>query len=176
MLVLRGEKLIGLMNPQVGANAGEHLSLANGLDHIIDAAHGKAGEFVIRVTEGGLENDRDRRGSRVVLELGANLESGLAGHHDVEEDEVRQLSRGEFSSRSTVGGFESVMPLRLQESHQKTNVIGVVVYYKDLGGRAERSRRIGFAGRGESAGWRAERGHDGMLISFLPNGGGSQEG
>ena len=67
------------------------------------------------------------RRCRVFLDFLADLETVHAGHHDVQQHDIRHRVRHDFKSRRTVISGENLVILDQQFCFEQTNVCGYIV-------------------------------------------------
>ena len=84
-------RIVQRLDPQDRAHPRDQRRVVDRLGQVLVAARIEPGHDVVRI---GLRRDQDDRHERQAvlrLELPADLEAVLAGHHDVEQDEIRRL-------------------------------------------------------------------------------------
>ncbi len=101
------------------------------LRDVVDAADLEALLQVLGVGLGGREDHRDRRSAVVHLEAATGVEAVDARHHDVEQDQVGQLTIGDAQRVLAVRRTKRIGTERLETPHEQIDVRGLVVYHQD---------------------------------------------
>ena len=125
---------------QDSADARKELAGLEGLDHVIVRAEFKAHHTVGRIAEGGEEND----GSGAVhgAQAAAERKAVLAGHHDIENDEVGLLFLKAGEHGFTAVRHTDLKAVLAQVVRHEVAYILIVVHNK------ERQRRLLMGGFG----------------------------
>jgi hypothetical protein len=93
-----------------------------------DAAH-----FVGAVAESGDEDEGNQARGRVIFQAAAEIVTGLAGHHDVGEDEVGELAANFGFGLFGVGGGDDVVSAHGQQLAHEASDAGLVVDDQNAG-------------------------------------------
>ena len=95
-VVLRGQALqqvTAALELDVVAHTCLHDGGPDGLDDVVDGPHRQAPRFVFFLVARRDKQHRNARRGRVALEAGADFVAVHAGHHHIEQDQVRGLGR-----------------------------------------------------------------------------------
>ena len=87
------------------------------------------------IIESGHHNHRNVPGGRIGLEVRDGFETIHARHHDVQQDEVRLISRGLDKRLGPTGCRNGFVPLHLEKCFQELDIAIFVIHHED-GGRA----------------------------------------
>src|SRR5207244_13538261 len=79
------------LHAERGANAGAKLGDGERLRHVVDGAEVEAVHLRRDVARAGEEDDRDVASELVFLQAPAEIEAGVVGELDVEQDDVREM-------------------------------------------------------------------------------------
>src|ERR1035438_2621973 len=137
--MLPGQDSAVFPDPQMDAHARQNLFGVNRFSDIIDATDFQPGYLVLDVMQGGQEDDRNVGGGRVRLEFGAGLESALARHHHVEQNEVGSFTRKYVPGRRAVISLEDTKPLRRQDGLEHGQVGWRIIYNENRRNTGHRS-------------------------------------
>ncbi len=113
---------------QVGLGPGENDGLADGLGDVIHRPQFQAPGLVRLLPQGGEEDHRDIAGPVMVLQPPTDLPSVHPGHHDVEQNEIRDLV-GVPQGILAVGREDQFMVVA-QDIPQETQIGRFVVHYQ----------------------------------------------
>jgi len=102
-----------------------------GLGDEIDGPQRKARGFGGDVVEGGDEDDRDVGGPLVGLQPAADLEAVHAGHHDVEQDDVRRRESCDFQRPLAACGRDDIV-FAAEEFDQDVDIHLRVIHHQNL--------------------------------------------
>ena len=83
------ERLLALVQGQMGSYPGQQLLLGGGLDDVILGTCTESADDVFLVVARGHKDDRDFTGAGIGLEPLAGFNSRYSGHIDVQKDQVR---------------------------------------------------------------------------------------
>ncbi len=100
----------------------QHFLAMNRLRNVIHSADFQSLHLALHIVERRKKDDWNIGGLRVRFELGAGLESGLSGHHDVQKNQIRVRGAAEFPSRRAVGRRNSAKAFRVQHILQQQHV------------------------------------------------------
>ncbi len=115
---------------QNSADSRDQLTRRKGFRHIVICAEFKPDDPVRGIASGCQHNDRNMR---VLADLGKHFSSFHAGHHDIENDEIKIFLRQLQQPILTVIGRGGRKTFQLKVIGEKGNEIGVVVNNKNLG-------------------------------------------
>ena len=90
----------------MGPDPGEQFFLGGGFDDVILGTGGKAGNDVLLVVAGGDEQDGNVGGARRRLDDPAGIQTGHAGHIDIEQNQVRQVTLKDGQGARTAVGLD----------------------------------------------------------------------
>jgi PAS domain S-box-containing protein len=111
----------------------DELARTERLDHIVVGSRGEPGRDVSLLRQRGQEDDRDVRRGRILAELPAHLQAGHAGHHDVQESQVRRMRARVGQRGQAVAELPDLVTLPPElEGHQELDV-RVIFGQKDRG-------------------------------------------
>ncbi|KAF5045329.1 hypothetical protein DSECCO2_482330 [anaerobic digester metagenome] len=140
------EGLVGQPQLQVHFDPRQDLGLLEGLGHEVHAADLKAADLAGGVRQGRDEDDGDIRGPGVVLEQFAGGVAVLAGHEDVEQDEVRRLFQGRRARGRSAGRGNGPVAAFGEHDVEQLDVQRFVVDDQDAGGRVVHGARLAWGG------------------------------
>lgn len=75
-----------------------------GLGDVIDRAQRQSADLVLGIGKRGDEDDRDRGQPGIGLERSKRLVAVHAGHHDIEQDQIRRRGSGQLERLRAAGG------------------------------------------------------------------------
>ena len=122
---------IQVPHPQQGLHAGEQLRPLEGFGEEVVASGGQGTLLVAGLAQGRHEQDGDTHGLGVGLHAGAYLESGEAGHHEVEDEETGFLPAGDVEAGGAVVGGEDLVAVALEVEGDEFDELAFVVYDED---------------------------------------------
>ena len=128
-------RLAQLFHPyqrQVGAHAGLDDGRADRLGDVVHRADLEAPRLVGHIGQRGDEDHRDGAGGLLGLESLADFEAGHAGHHHIQQDQVRTLAVGQFQRLLAILGEQQAVVV-LQDVAQHLEVGSFVVHQQQAG-------------------------------------------
>ena len=144
------DRVVQALDAQHGLDARDHRGLVHGLGEVLVSSGVEPGHDVLGVRLGGDHDDGHEGQREVGLELTADLDAIHLGHHDVEQDQVRELLAGHGQRLLPVGGRDDVVALSREPGLQDVHVHGVVVDHQDerRGSHGRDSRIVPSSARG----------------------------
>ncbi len=133
VLVEADEGFAGAFEFDVGVDAGEEFGGIEGFGDVIDGAGVEGIEEVLEVVTGGEEDDGHGGGGGLLFESAADFESVHAGHHEVEEDEVWEVSGDAFEGLGAVGGGHDVIAGLGEHGADEPEVLDGIIDNEDTG-------------------------------------------
>src|SRR4051812_37894258 len=120
---------------EVSAYPADHLGQLQRLGDIIDAPGVEPCQPVLQIVQGCHENDGNVLGSSSELQAPTDRQAVLSRHHDVEQDEIRQLAWGPPQPLGRAVGDRYLVPLGLQQVEHDAEVRGNIINEQDVSGR-----------------------------------------
>lgn len=116
-----------------GADSGDEFEPVDGFGEEIIGAEFDGSFNVGDLVERGDNDDGYVLGGGIGLEFAADLEPGHAGHHDIEEDEVRSFGGDGVEGLDAIAGLADVGTEIVEVGREQFEVLLVVVHDEDVG-------------------------------------------
>ena len=114
---------------QYGVDASKQFANRKRLSDVIVGAQFQSHDLVYFLSSRGQHDDRDRR--PLALELFANIQPAHAGHHHVENDQVRRLAECALQACNAIRGRNDLVALELEVVAQPRHHIRFVFDNQD---------------------------------------------
>jgi hypothetical protein len=137
--VLEFEGSAGGAEFELNANAADEFGDVDGFGDVVDGAGGEGADFLIGRIDRGEENDRQGGGGRSRAKRGANRETILPGHDDIEEDQVGGAAGEDIAGSGATIGEEDPDAFAPQSVANYAETGGSVVDDENGGGVHERN-------------------------------------
>jgi len=121
------------MTLQMCAHPHEHFLFADRFGHIVDAACGQTTHNVLSIAARGDEDDRDIARLFVLLETLARCKAIDAGHHHIQQDQLRLAQGHDVQCLFATGGTHNPILVGLQGLTQQLDIGGNIVDDKYIG-------------------------------------------
>lgn len=127
------ERLLEVAQLEEVLDAGQQLDLIDGLGEEVVAAAFAGALHVAELVQGGDHDDGDVAITRIVLEEAADLKAAAFGHHDVEQDEVGDLTLDCEERGFAIARQPNLYSQRFKVGLEQFEDLGVIVDDQDLG-------------------------------------------
>ena len=133
ILVFVAQMRLGLLEFEVGADAGANNGWAQWFGDVVDGTVIEATFFILGGVHGGDEDHRNLCRARIELQLGDDFVAVHFRHHHIKQDQVgSQLAAGDLQRAATGVGCAHP-PGRLQHFAENGEVLGRVIHNQDGG-------------------------------------------